>query len=302
MNIKPVDYADLQHALTVEATHWVVLSAASENENSFCKDALALCQKNDKGHARRWPVQNDASQEAVLEALKNIQQSGQKRLKLIVDVSELSPECIVHLCDALMGADVDWQFDDVFFVISADDENITPPELTSKMDQEVLEADSADLLIFPGNSERVSTALLDGFSRHEGMKTVAMQASKKFFAQGMKPLVHHAELLENVVQQKLNLAFYFSEPDALRVAFSAADKAADWCVSFPDRTHAFVIAPCASRWSIIAGCMARERYVRLCRSRAPNVQVVTSILSIPNQLNPTDDVPLKPPKVFQLEM
>lgn len=323
MNLHPIPYADFKEALTSEQMSWAVVSTVRANGTltAFCDDVSDLGhisvqrhlvqvgeKANSENHLRHasatsTTVMDLASIETSVGAvLKNVQQNSLSTLKLILDFSEMPSAVIAHFCELLMKDGTEFQLEDIFFVSPVFEENTNQPEHHSSLEEKVPQADFTDVLLFLGDEGNPVKGVVDCFSKREGMQTVAVHASKQFFADQRTPLANHLEWVENAVQNKINLEFYFSQQDALRVAFAAVDKAVDLCEAFPDKTHAFAVVPLEADWSVIVGCMARERYLRLCQSRAPNTKVSVSVLFSPNHLNPKEEVSLMSLTVFQLEM
>ena len=239
-----------------------------------------------------YPVTSDVAGDL----LENARGNDKSPPKLILDLSAVPREIQVFLCDAVLAnGSRSWlhQFSEVYLVH-------TPPErITSRLGpgpfsvggvrsdynpehvSRLPESLKTTVLIFPGYQGFEAKSAVDAVAGHQAMITVAVNCFEGSFLKAIELLIGNLALVADAAEGMLTLEYYFSEDDALRVAFNAADRAVRLCEEYPRFRHAFLTAPFGAKSSVTVACLARHYFIRRCNERAHDADTKTDVLLLP---------------------
>jgi hypothetical protein len=213
---------------------------------------------------------------------------------LVLDISALPRRLGTYLCDIVCGLRSDYvtQFSKVFVV------QTPPARITSReglgpfsvgLPRPVYSDDclnfqdlKAALLLFPGYEGFEAAAAIDTLVGHNASVSVAVGCGEGgSYAEAAKLLIANQSILHEAPENQgsVDLQFYFSELDAMRVARDVVERSIRLCVEMPQKRHLFLVAPFGPKWAMLIGSVARSEFLRGVRARVPNASVMTDVLS-----------------------
>ena len=215
---------------------------------------------------------------------------------LVLDISAMPREFASYLCDIVCG------LCDPFYRIGFRELYVvqTPPErLTSRSGlgpfsvgtpacvyQKDLLYSRIDrlktsALIFPGIEGFEARACVDLLRPFHSHTSVALNCFEPSFPAALDLMVGNQSIFFDAADKSIGLQYYYSDEDAVRVAFDAADRAVNLVKEFPEQRHAFLVAPFGPKWSVMVSTLARVHYVRRCRKIGHASRVTTDVLVMP---------------------
>lgn len=241
-------------------------------------------------------VEYPAGQDVAFEILAKAQGASEHPPSLVLDVSALPRRFSVYLCDIVCGithSSRRLNFSDIF-IIQTPPERITSraglgpfsvgaarcvynPELIRRLPESL----KTSLLIFPGYEGFEAKAAVDAISGHHAMISVAVSCFDHSFPACMNVLIANQALLSDSVVGVIDIQYYFSELDALRVALDLVERSVNLCGELPHYTHAFLVAPFGPKWSIVISSLTRRAFLELCGEQVANVDAMTDTLILP---------------------
>jgi hypothetical protein len=238
-------------------------------------------------------VQYPVSIDACYSVLKRAAECSSR--VLVLDISAMPRAFACFLCDIIFGLVERFhaiRFDRVFIVD-------TPPERTTgraalgpfsvgvpigvRSHDQFWRQDGAKTssLVFPGLEGFEARACVDFIGGVDTHTTVAFDCQFPSFPRAVETMIANQSIIDDAFDNALSLQYYFSPEDALRVGTETAERAANLAREFPDRHHAFLVAPFASKWTVAVASLVRAHYVRLVRAGDPKQAVITDTLVIP---------------------
>jgi len=242
-------------------------------------------------------VEYPAGQEIAFDLLANAQGDGGHRPNLILDTSSLPRELVVFLCDAVCGlgqTPLRLSFSRIF-VLQTPPDRITSrqglgpfsvggtrcvynPDLIRRQPSLL----KTSLLIFPGYEGFEAKAAVDAITGHDSVVSVAMSHFDDLsFPSAHNVMIANQSLFADEIDGLLDIQYYFSELDSLRVALDLVERAVNLCEEFPRYTHAFLVAPFGPKWSLLMSTVARKEFHRRCEERVPEALTISDVLFLP---------------------
>ncbi len=237
---------------------------------------------------------------------------------LILDISALPRELAVFLCDMVCGVNERFVCPAFSHIVIVQ----TPPErITSRQGLGPFSVGDpkcvyrghllydrgtdlkTSLLLFPGYEGFEASSVVDSVSGHNAMILVAVGCFEPSFPKAMNLLIANQSLLADAVDGSLDLGFYFSEHDALRLALNWVDRALRLCQEYKDNRHAFITAPFGPKWSVLLSAIARSEFQRQSQSLgiSPD-RILTDVLVLPrSQYVSLYSRGMRTPCVFKLD-
>ncbi len=113
------------------------------------------------------------------------------------------------------------------------------------------------------------------------MITVAINAFDGYLPGTMESLIANQAIVADALDGLLDLQFYFSEQDAIRVANDVVERTLRICEEYPHSRHLFIVAPFGPTYAVTIACMARRAFLRHCKQSIVKSSVEADILHLP---------------------
>jgi hypothetical protein len=241
-------------------------------------------------------VEYPTSLDSAVELLAKARGTDEPLPKLVLDLSAVTREIAVYLCDTVMGSGGrSWplHFEEIYLVHTSP-ERVTSrlglgpfsvggikcvysPELIRRLPESL----RISLIVFPGYEGFEAKAAVDALAGHQAQITVAVNCFENTFPKAMELLTGNLSLVEDAADQIVDLRYYFSEDDALRITLDVVDRAVQFCEEYPRLRHVFLVAPFGPKSSVAIGCIARHIFESLCFKKFEGIYTKTDVLLLP---------------------
>jgi hypothetical protein len=244
---------------------------------------------------RSYLLEYPLTQDLILEILSKARGRTKSPPKLILDLSALPRNIITFACDIVLGIHSEsWHvnFDEIYFVFTPPEREISaqiPYHMTVGSIKGVYHPEIAQrssdlfkttLIVFPGNGGFEAQVAVDTLRGHQTKIHIAVDCFDPTFPTAMDRLIRNLSLVADASSGALEIDYYFSQTDALRVALELVDQAVMLCEEFPNARHSFLCAPFGSKWSVLVSSLARLEFLKQTRISVPDGHVMTDILGL----------------------
>jgi hypothetical protein len=243
-------------------------------------------------------IEYPAKQDVAYEVLADAKVLGGREAKLVLDISALPRELSVFLCDFAFGVVKEpWRLSSMskVFIVQTPPERITSRQglgpfsvgaarcvYNPQLVRGITENLKTSLLVFPGYEGFEAKAAVDAIAGHQAMITVAVgYFDHPSFAASMNGFVGNQALLSDALDGIVDIRYYFSEFDALRIALDVVDRGVKICEEFPQYRHAFLVAPFGAKSSIAVASLARREFQRRTTVSGTAAQAMSDVLTLP---------------------
>lgn len=271
------------------ATPW---SALEVIKRQLERQVSSLCQQ------ARLPfgitgVEYPATFDAAEDLLDSARRKTDGPPKLIVDLSAVPRELAQYLTDALLGFHTTpWlpNFQAVYLVHTPAARLTNRGALgpfsvgalrgvySPRLLRNSTSSSKVSGLVFLGNEGFEAKLAIDTLSPHHAKITVAVNCFDGGLPRAVEMLISNLAVVADATEGVVDLQYYYSETDALRIALSAVNGAVHLCEEFPDMRHVFVTAPFGPKWAVALGSIASEHFREECHRRAPNAHIAADTL------------------------
>jgi hypothetical protein len=275
------------------ASPWSSLELVKEQFQREVQQLALACGIEIKVRQVEYP----AGHEIAFELLASAQGDGGHRPNLILDTSSLPRELVVFLCDAVCGLaqlPLRLSFSKIFVLQ-------TPPDrITSRQGLGPFSVggtrcvyypdliryqrsfQKTSLLIFPGYEGFEAKVAVDAVAGHDSVTSVAISHFEDLsFPSAHNVMIANQSLFTDEIEGVLDIQYYFSELDSLRVALDLVERAVNLCAEFPGYVHAFLVAPFGPKWSLLMSTIARKEFHRRSAQRVPDALTISDVLILP---------------------
>ena len=94
-------------------------------------------------------------------------------------------------------------------------------------------------------------------------------------------LIANQSILQDDLSETLDIQYYFSPLDALRIGRAFVNRAVDIVEEFSNERHAFLVAPFGPKWALSVGSIIRREFVALATERVNDPRLLTDTLVLP---------------------
>lgn len=215
---------------------------------------------------------------------------------LIVDLSGVPRNLATFLCDSLCelyGKSQD-SFSEVVFV------ETLPLSLTSRLGLGPFSVGSpvcvrhknllrlpnakATLLLFPGSEGFEAMSAIDAVAGHNSSVTFAVDCGERDGLVGAnRTLVANQAVVAEAmrIDTNVDVQYYFSPGDSLRVARDIVGRAVRLCGEFPTHSHSLFVAPFGPKWTVLIASLMKREFLLNARSLNNALEVWADTLTIP---------------------
>lgn len=242
-------------------------------------------------------IEYPAGQDIAFDLLANAQGDDGQRPNLIVDISSFPRELVVFLCDVVCGLTqqpLRLSFSNIYFVQTSPDritsrQGLGPfsvgatrcvynPDLIRRLPSSL----KTSLLVFPGYEGFEAKAAVDTIASHDSVISIAIGGFDDLvFPTATNVMIANQSLFSDAIDGLLDIQYYFSELDSLRISLGMVERAVNLCQEFPQYIHAFLVAPFGPKWSIVMATVARQEFLQRCHQRVPEARVISDVMVLP---------------------
>ena len=139
------------------------------------------------------------------------------------------------------------------------------------------------LLVFPGYEGFEAKSVVDAFVGHNSDITCALSCFHNSYSKSLNSLIGNQALIsDSLTQGNVELVFYFSRFDILRISLEFMNRALNFFDEYPEKDHALIIAPFGPKSAIFTSSVIRKIYTQKTSSKKLNSQVITDVITIPS--------------------
>lgn len=158
--------------------------------------------------------------------------------------------------------------------------SLMPTELLSHRD--ILDSTPGrmhvSLLTFLGPEGFEARLAIDSVAMPDSFVTVLVDMERGGLPGAQSRLAGNMSVIQDSLEGNVELGYFFSQRDALRLALDRATRAAVLCREQPEIQHGFIVAPFWPPFAVTIGCIARAAFERRAAQIAPETEVFSDTM------------------------